>query len=308
MIDITPGTESKRPKHSLGLLLKVYTVYPPKKRKRHVMNKRIYIIIMATLIVLLTACGSSSQVISTDSGAGKTEEVIEGTSLENAIAEGSISELLTDGVMSVGVGENLSSFIGFNEKGEAEGIGLSVINELGSKLNIKTEIKQLAGEETLPAIGDAVDIGVIKTSTLIEKTDSILVSDIIYTSAQSVIVPADSELEQYEDMLGKRIGCLQNSDAEVFIEGLCAEDGTTEMKIFANADEAFNEFSDGKLDVLIVGQEIAQEIPSSISDKIKTIEGSVFGIEDEGYAIAIPNGDTVLLEQINEVVSGMKVE
>ena len=245
------------------------------------MNKIINSILVLMLSTVLIACGSVSQGTTNETGSGSTEEVIEGTSLENAIAEGSISEALIDGTMSVGICDNIPAFMSFDEDGKAEGEGLALINELGSKINANIEVKQLSSDELISSIGSTVDIGIANASGISEYDGKALVSDVIYESAQSVLVPIDSDADEYADLLGKRIGCIQYTEAEIFIDGLCAEDGTTEIKLYSNMEEAANDLVEGNLDAFIVSQEIAQDTVSSISDKVKTLEGKDFGIESE---------------------------
>lgn len=272
------------------------------------MNKIINNILVLMLSTALIACGSVSQGTTNETGSGSTEEVIEGTSLENAIAEGSISEALIDGTMSVGIGENIPAFMSFDEDGKAEGAGLALINELGSKINANIEVKQLSSDELISSIGSTVDIGIANASGISEYDGKALVSDVIYESAQSVLVPIDSDADEYADLLGKRIGCIQYTEAEIFIDGLCAEDGTTEIKLYSNMEEAANDLVEGNLDAFIVSQEIAQDTVSSISDKVNTLEGKDFGIESEKYVIIIPKADSILLEQINNAIADMNAK
>lgn len=267
------------------------------------MDRRINSILILMLSTALIACGSVSQGTTNETGSGSTEEVIEGTSLENAIAEGSISESLIDGTMSIGIGENIPAFVSFDKDGKAEGTGLALIDELGGNINANIEVKQLSGDELISSIGSTVDIGISNTSRISEYDGKALVSDVIYESAQSVLVPADSDADEYADLLGKRIGCIPYTEAEIFIDGLCAEDGTTEIKQYSNIEEAKTDLLEGNLDALIVSQEYAQETVSSNADKVKTLEGEKFGIENEKYVIVIPKDDSILLEQINSALA-----
>lgn len=281
------------------------------------MQRKIITFLAILLTVCLAACGSSSTPagnvaevpVSSENGTStaQMEEAPEGTPEENAMADGMISKYLDDGKMNIGIDGTFPPLMYMNND-EPDGPGVELIREIGRRLNAEVEIIKLKNEELLDAVGNKADVSFVSLAVLEDVTGTVSVTEPCYETAQAVLLPADSDIEAREDLFGRIIGCLSDTESELFIDDLGAEDGTTEKRLYDNAEEAVEDLLNGELDALIVRQSTAQKCFEAHQGEISMTEGSSFGIEDEGYVFVIPQEDTILMEQLNTVINEMKTD
>ena len=281
------------------------------------MYRKIVIIAAALISACLAACGASSA--STGNGsdgsaasqegaaAGATDNVEEGTPEENAMAEGKISMYLDDGKMTVGIDEEHLPLMNMHNN-EPAGPGIALITEMGKRLNTEVEIVNLKSSELEDAVGNTTDVIFVAASSVAEKTDKVDVTAPVYESEQAVLILADSGIEGREGLFGKVIGCLPGTEAELFIGDLGAEDGTTEKKVYDSAEEAVEDMLNGELDAFITRASTAQKLVEANQEGLSMIEGSTVGAEKDSYVFAIPKGDPILMEQLNEAIAGMQAD
>lgn len=272
------------------------------------MNKTIVVIIGIMAAACLASCGAKPDTAGEEDAANntvevKTEEVTEGTSMEIAMAEGSISKYLLDGKLSIGIDEEYPLFMNANNR-ETDGLGMDLIMEIGSRLHADVEIKNIKSNDLITEVGNATDISMVRVSAEMEKTDNPYASELLFDSVQVVLLPQGSSLGSREDMLGRTIGCVPYTEAEAFVDELGAEDGTTEKRVYTNAEGGIKDLLSGEIDAFVIEQLAVQEYNNH--EDLRISDGRDFDIENERYVIVVPKGDPVLMEQINTILNEMK--
>ena len=139
-----------------------------------------------------------------------------------------------------------------------------------------------------------------------ERKNAVDFSEPYYDAVQYVILPADSAIAAKEDLLGKTIACQLGTTGEYLIDDIVAEDGATQKKSYNKAVDAVNDLLNGRLDCVIIDRNPAMVFQSNYPDQVKLSDGADFGFEPEQYAIAMPKGDTALVEQVNAALAELK--
>ena len=75
--------------------------------------------------------------------------------------------------------------------------------------------------------------------------------------------------------------------------------------------DAVNDLINGRVDCVIIDKHPALVFASKFQDdgsKITAVDGAQFEFEPEYYAIAVPKGDTALVDAINKAIEELKAD
>jgi ABC-type amino acid transport substrate-binding protein len=75
--------------------------------------------------------------------------------------------------------------------------------------------------------------------------------------------------------------------------------------------DAVNDLINGRVDCVIIDKNPALVFESKFQDdgsKITAVDGAQFEFEPEYYAIAVPKGDTALVDAINKAIEELKAD
>jgi polar amino acid transport system substrate-binding protein len=189
---------------------------------------------------------------------------------------------------------------------DPDGFDMALIKAIGEKLGVEVEIQNMEFGSLITSIGSKIDIAIAGMTVTDERKNAVDFSEPYYDAVQYVILPADSAIAAKEDLLGKTIGCQLGTTREYLIDDIIAEDGATQKKSYNKAVDAVNDLLNGRLDCVIIDRNPAMVFQSNYPDQIKLSDGADFGFEAEQYAIAMPKGDTALVEQVNAALAELK--
>jgi polar amino acid transport system substrate-binding protein len=266
------------------------------------MKKLLAMLLTAAVSVSLIACGGSS---APASGSDSKEETQEEAAPAEA-AQDAVSEALADGKLVVGTNAEFPPFEYLGDNGDPDGFDMALIKAIGEKLGVEVEIQNMEFGSLITSIGSKIDIAIAGMTITDERKNAVDFSEPYYDAVQYVILPADSAIAAKEDLLGKTIGCQLGTTGEYLIDDIVAEDGATQKKSYNKAVDAVNDLLNGRLDCVIIDRNPAMVFQSNYPDQIKISDGADFGFEAEQYAIAMPKGDTALVEQVNAALAELK--
>ncbi len=139
------------------------------------MKKLLSALLAAVMVMgLLTACGGSdaSGNETQDATAPETNEeaapevqeeaepVEEGAEKESADADAAVSEVLADGVLTVGTNAEFPPFEYVDDNGEPDGFDIALIKAIGEKLGVTVEVENMEFEALVSAIGSKIDLAI----------------------------------------------------------------------------------------------------------------------------------------------------
>ena len=284
------------------------------------MKKLLSALLAAVMVMgLLTACGGSdaSGNETQDATAPETNEeaapevqeeaepVEEGAEKESADADAAVSEVLADGVLTVGTNAEFPPFEYVDDNGEPDGFDIALIKAIGEKLGVTVEVENMEFEALVSAIGSKIDLAIAGMIVTDERQASVDFSNPYYDALQYVIVPEGSEIASFDDLAGKNIGVQLGTTGD-FIASDDVEGANVSQ--YNKGVDAVNDLLNGRVDCVIIDKNPAQVFETQFSGQIKALDGAQFGFEVENYAIALPKGDAALAQQVNKALEEIKAD
>ena len=285
------------------------------------MKKFLALLLAAVMTMsLLTACGSSETAETTETtesaeaeGAEAADEA-ESTEAETVEAEvveteeaeeTAASEALADGVLTVGTNAEFPPFEYVDDNGEPDGFDIALIKAIGEKLGVEVEVENMEFASLVSSIGNKIDVAIAGMTVTDERKESVDFSNSYYEAVQYVILPADSDIATADDLTGKTIGVQLGTTGD-FIATDDIADSTVQQ--YNKAVDAVNDLINGRLDCVIVDKNPALVFESKFEGQVKAVDGAEFGFGTEEYAIALPKGDTALVDAVNAALEEIKAD
>lgn len=280
------------------------------------MKKFLALLLAAVMTMsLLTACGSSEETqadaAETTEAADTTEEAApaedtteEAAPAEETTAEATTSEALADGVLTVGTNAEFPPFEYVGDDGEADGFDIALIKAIGEKLGVEVQVENMEFASLVTSIGSKIDVAIAGMTVTDERKESVDFSDSYYEAVQYVVLPEGSEIATADDLVGKTIGVQLGTTGD-FIASDIAD---TTVSQYNKAVDAVNDLINGKVDCVIIDKNPALVFESKFEGQVTAVDGAQFGFEAEEYAIAMPKGDSALVEQVNAALAEIKAD
>ncbi len=244
------------------------------------MKKKLAFVLALAMTVAFAGCGSS------DSSAEASDK----------------SEAIEDGVLTVGTNAEFPPFEYVGDDGEPDGFDIALIKEIGDRLNVEVEVENMEFNSLVASIGTKIDASIAGMTVTEERKNMVEFSESYYEAVQYVIVKADSAIAAAGDLEGKAIGVQLGTTGDFIAEEI---EGAT-VSQYNKAVDAVNDLINGRVDAVIIDKNPAEVFAEKFGDEIKIIEGAAFEFEAEEYAIAMPKGDTALVEAVNKALAEIK--
>lgn len=287
--------------------------------------KRLLALSLAAIMTLglLTACGNqdAAQTEGTGEqtqGAGteaeeagaeneeaKAEAEQAGAETQGAEAEsaGEVSEVLEDGILTVGTNAEFPPFEFVDDSGQPDGFDVALIKAIGEKLGVEVEIENMEFDALVASIGNKIDVAIAGMTVTDERKENADFSDPYYDALQYVILPEGSEIAAFDDLAGKTIGVQLGTTGDFIASD--DVDGA-EVKQYNKGVDAVNDLLNGRLDCVIIDKNPALVFAGKFEGQLTAVDGEQFNFGVENYAIAMPKGDTALAAQINGALKELK--
>lgn len=238
-------------------------------------------LLLASVSMLLFACGTAKNSGSTENVDGKKTKLIVGTDATYAPME------LMD------------------EKGNIVGIDIDIVKAIAEAGGFEVEFKNYGWEPLFPAVnGGEVDFAVSSITITDERKDSYDFSDPYFVANQLILVPEDSTISKFEDLKDKKISVQINTTGHTVAKGLL---GNTSSKIVATESMplAISEMINGNADAAIGDNAVVIDFKANNPKvKVKTIEDDSF--EKEYYGLMVKKGNKEIIDMLNKGIKIIK--
>lgn len=186
------------------------------------------------------------------------------------------------------------------------GVDAEIAQEVAKALGKELKMEHTDFDSLIPSLatGKADFVAAAMTITP-EREDEVDFSIPYVESVQNIISLKESNFQSIEDLKGKKIGVQLGTTGDLEItDAINFEDGDlygsgAEVKPYSNALEAAQDLMTGRIDAVVIDKLPAEEIVNNNSDKLTTVK---FGEISEAYGIAVQEGNTELLEVINNTL------
>lgn len=252
------------------------------------MNKRLLLFLLTALLLLvgtaLTACGDDDD---DDDGGGGTD---------TAATE---VELIKDGTLTVASDIPFTPF----EQGDPpdyEGFDIDLINEVAERLQLDTEIKDLPFDVLLQGRGGGrYDLAIAATTITPAREKKVDFSDPYFNAEQSLLVPADSDIQSIDDITSDTIiGSQDQTTGETYAN----ENTDADVRPFQEIDDAYQALENGQVDAVL------NDLPSteSVAEDNPDLEVVQTFDTREEYGIIFSQDQDALREQVNDALQEIK--
>jgi len=242
--------------------------------------------VTAALGLALTACGSSDD----DDPKGDTA-----------------LDLVKSGTLTVCSDVPYAPFEDFDEDAESgfTGFDVDLVAAIAEGLDLELVIRDSDFEALQSGLllnGKQCDLGASAMTITDERKENLLFTDGYYTSQQSLLVPADSDITAIADLAGKKVGVQKGTTGETYTK--------------ENAPEAdrIQYSDDGKLYLALkAGQidAILQDLPVNIEHQRDPKEPGRFKVVEtydtaENYGFAARKDNSALIDAINAELKSLR--
>ncbi len=279
-------------------------------KEESIMKKFLAVLLAAVMTMsLLTACGSDDAAqtdaatdADTATDAADTEDAAEADT--EGTEDGAASAALADGVLTVGTNAEFPPFEFVDDNGEADGFDIALIKAIGEKLGVEVEVENMEFASLVSSIGNKIDVAIAGMTVTDERKESVDFSNSYYEAVQYVILPEGSEIATADDLKGKTIGVQLGTTGDF----IATDIENSEVSGYNKAVDAVNDLVNGRVDCVIIDKNPALVFEEKFAGQVVAVDGAQFGFETEEYAIAMPKGDTALVEQVNAALEEIKAD
>ena len=253
--------------------------------------KKLLAALLATVMTmsLLTACGNAETA---------TDET-------QVTEEAAVSEAIADGVLTVGTNAEFPPFEYVGDDGEADGFDIALIKAVGEKMGVEVQVENMEFASLVSSIGNKIDIAIAGMTVTDERKETVDFSESYYDAVQYVLLPEGSDIATAEDLVGKTIGVQLGTTGDFIATDI---EGTT-VSSYNKGVDAVNDLVNGRVDCVIIDKNPALVFADKFKDNgVVAVDGAQFNFELEQYAIAVPKGDTALVDAINKAIEELKAD
>jgi polar amino acid transport system substrate-binding protein len=180
------------------------------------------------------------------------------------------------------------------KSGNYTGFDIELIEAIGEKIGRTPEFTDTSFETIFRDVAQGKFEAVISAATITEEREKAVdFSNPYYLSEQAVLVKEGSDIKSLEDLDGKTVAAQQGTTG---LELAKEELGDSEIRPYPEGPDAVNALKSGTVEGVIIDAPVAQNAVEKsggveIAEKVPT---------EETYGIAVAQGDTELLEEINK--------
>ena len=222
------------------------------------------------------------------------------TTLFTANAENKLSKIQQSSEIKIATNAEFEPFE-YKDGDKIVGIDIDIAKKIAESLNAQTKINDVSFDAvTLELNSGNCDFAIAAMSYSSDKAQNVDFSDVYYYSKQAIIVPNNSNIKSSSDLDGKRIGVAMGFTGDIY----CTENfKNAKIERYNKSSDAVLDLINNRLDAVVVDDAPAKKLISLSNNKVKMLDEYLF---EEGYRIAVPKGETELLEHINSVLKSLK--
>lgn len=178
--------------------------------------------------------------------------------------------------------------------GEYTGFDIELMEAIGEKIGRTAEFQDTSFETIFRDLAQGKFEAVISAATITEEREKTVdFSNPYYLSEQAVLVKEGSDIGSLEELDGKTVAAQQGTTG---LELAKEELGGSEIRPYPEGPDAVNALKAGTVEAVIIDAPVAQNAVEEsggveIAEKVPT---------EEEYGIAVGQGNTELLDEINE--------
>ncbi|WP_372631314.1 transporter substrate-binding domain-containing protein [Cohnella sp.] len=259
--------------------------------------KKISLIMMISVLLIITACGSTATV-------NKPIEPTTSSEPTGSTAENTLEQIKKRGKFIIGTTGTFRPMTFMNEKGELDGVDIEIAKTIAEKMGVEAEFVtgNLAG--LIPGLNaDKYDV-VMFSTTMNEDRKQVIDFSEKYASLGTIAVVRenDDRVKDVTDLDGFVVGVIGGSGSQTAAMEI---GGYKELKEYPGHAEAISDLKSERIDVYVAGSIAAYDfIQNDTGDKKLKVVGELYKELDIG--VGIRKNDAELKAFIDSVILEMK--
>lgn len=210
----------------------------------------------------------------------------------------------------VGTSADYPPYESVDEQGNYVGFDMDLIREIGNRIGMEVEIKDMPFDSLVAAVQEGkVDAVIAAMQKSPEREEKVDFSEGYHTQVDAFLVKGDSTIVMTnpQDAAGLKIGVQTGTLQEQWAVDNLVPLGTSEDQIFRyeRVDQGALDVKNGRIDVLFINADPAAELAQKEGLKLALVTGETVAAPQ---AIAIQKGNTELLNKINQALADLEQE
>jgi polar amino acid transport system substrate-binding protein len=178
--------------------------------------------------------------------------------------------------------------------GNYTGFDIELMEAIAEQMGRKAEFQDTSFETIFRDVAQGKFEAVVSAATITEEREQAVdFSNPYYLSEQAVLVKEGSEIKSLEDLEGKTVGVQQGTTGQELAK---EKANASEVRPYPEGPDAVNALKAGTVEAVVIDAPVAANAVEKsggveIAEKVPT---------EEDYGIALAQGETGLLEEINQ--------
>jgi len=178
--------------------------------------------------------------------------------------------------------------------GSYTGFDIELMEAIGEKIGRTPEFQDTSFETIFRDVAQGKFEAVVSAATITEEREKAVdFSNPYYLSEQAVLVKEGSDIQSFEDLAGKTVAAQQGTTG---LELTKEKADAGEIRPYPEGPDAVNALKAGTVEAVVIDAPVAQNAVEKsggveIAEKVPT---------EEEYGIAVAQGETDLLDEINQ--------
>jgi ABC-type amino acid transport substrate-binding protein len=186
--------------------------------------------------------------------------------------------------------------------GSYTGFDIELIEAIAEKMGRTPEVQDTSFETIFRDVAQGKFDAAISAATITEEREKAVdFSDPYYLSEQAILVKEGSDIEGLDDLSGLTVGVQQGTTGQELAK---EKADASEVRPYPEGPDAVNALKSGTVEAVVIDAPVAQNAVEKsggveIAEKVPT---------EEEYGIAVAQGETELLEEINDALKEIEDE
>lgn len=210
-----------------------------------------------------------------------------------------VSTIKDKGTLTIALESGFAPFE-YAEGDKIVGIDIDIAQYIADKWGVELEVQDMNFDTALASVSTgAADLGLSGISKTEERDQNMDFTDPYFTSNQVIVVKEGSDIQNKDDLSGKKVGAQGGTTGEMLAQELLGEDNVSSYDKYA---VAVQDLINGQIDAIVMDAYPARAAVSANEGQIVTLDEPLGA---DSYCIAVKEGNQELVDALNEILKEM---
>lgn len=226
-----------------------------------------------------------------------------GSTQEAASSQSHLAKILDKKSLRVAVSADTPGFGVVDATGKYQGFDIDLANALAESLGVQIEYVTTTNESRIPLLlTDKADVVIATLTATNERARQIEMTMPYAASGQVFMVPADSPIRSYSDLVGKTVATSRGSTGEQILQ---KDFATTKIGDFNTVADSIQAIKSGKVDAVIEETPILASLVKEDPSHFRILSGT--DLMPVLFSMGIKPGDQQWMNYLNTFIRNYNV-